>query len=135
MNYSRDMSRHTNITLNVEEKEILAKGPKFRIAESVNERTILELRTSFSRFAYQFRWREALKDRVNETNEGLVNYPIQNYISIPPSCSETDHKLQALALSFQQEISNASHHRKNHQRFNLNRRESLTIQCLRNKPL
>ena len=51
-------SRVTDTTrsLSETEKDLLGKGPKFALAPAVNERMEEACRSSFSRFAYQYRW-------------------------------------------------------------------------------
>jgi hypothetical protein len=46
-------------SLSVKEKQLLSKGPKFRIAQQLDEKTIFEMKTNFCRFAYQYKWKTA----------------------------------------------------------------------------
>ena len=80
-------------TLDNEELDLLAKGPKFAITAKVNE---LEIRASFSQLAYQLRWQaeNARKDHANERRplQTLFKYPQGNFIC-QPRCQ--DQELEA----------------------------------------
>jgi hypothetical protein len=76
-------SKVTDLTMSLTqtEKQVLAKGPKFRIAEVMNDRTVLELKTGFNWFAYQFRWREA-RNFEQENQGSFVVYPHSSTLNI-----------------------------------------------------
>jgi hypothetical protein len=76
-------SRVTDLsnTLSPEEIRILSRGPKFRITDSLNTQTLLDLRTSLYRFSYQYRWKQALP---NQREDELV-YPKSYRVNYPPA--------------------------------------------------
>jgi hypothetical protein len=78
-------------SLNDEELQLLSKGPKFKMTTPLNQQTIMEVRTSFCRLAYQMRWRSRIPENINNN---IPMYPASDYIIEPPPADrELDRKL------------------------------------------
>ncbi len=73
----------TNLTgdLNDQEINLLAKGPKFSLANVIDDNTIHDLHTSFYRMANSIRWQAHRESTQNQQQITLQAYPKSNYIT------------------------------------------------------
>jgi hypothetical protein len=124
--------RVTDLThsLSSDEISVLSKGPKFRIGEQFNSNSLMEIRTSLCRFAYQYRWIQAIPNI--DTNNDFILYPKQNVIHLPPSNEELDRILNRIKMKVEDVL------RANQRRNvipNVTNLELSTINHLKQKPL
>jgi hypothetical protein len=86
-------------TLSESEKQLLDKGPKFRIADKLDSKSLLDIRTNFCRFVYQYRWKKTRDDNVNvtSTDNEIPIYPRQDHIYLPPVTEESERKINRMS--------------------------------------
>ena len=115
-------------TLNDDEINLLAKGPKFNLAEGVNDNTINDLYTGFYRLVNCIRWREHNKESHNATSTDettlRIPYPKTNYIKKPESTPTLEDSLKRVHHEFQS-IIQSIHRRPKHNNLTVKERQVL----------
>ena len=82
-------------SLTGDEIKLLTKGPKFALAEPINEKTMIDFNVNFGRFAHQYRWKTALCNRNSEaTSIFSQKYPWHIYLSMPPVDAAMESRLK-----------------------------------------
>ena len=118
------------------EKELLSRGPKFALTAAVNEETREACRTSFARFAYQFRWgitRESDGERAGPGGEAnLPTFPRSWDVNLPPTNPDTEGKLRRLYHAVMTIVESQPPRAR---WSNLPREETRALRALRNKPV
>ena len=81
-------------SLSQEEKELLAKGPKFAIKKKWNEQMRLEVQSSFCKMAYQLRWQSQMEPK-DAAHDPIPRYPESSMIHLPSREDQAlEHKLK-----------------------------------------
>ena len=122
-------------TLNMNERNLLSKGPKFALAPAVNNDTVVEFNVSFCRFAHQYRWKKEQESWTNsDTDDDLIQkYPWHTRLTMPFTRDyETEAKLKRIYHRIRNSINKIPHRPKFG---NLSKAEKDTLQGLRDKAL
>lgn len=107
------------------ELDLLRKGPNFRINQSVNQTSLLQVEASLCRLSYQMKWRAVFTG--SNDSQSLPNYPASQYACCPPRNALIEAKIQLAS----QQISTIL--REANVESNLTPRERDTMKGLRNK--
>lgn len=86
-------------SLNETEKNLLAKGPKFALAQRVDEFTLAHVNVSFYRLANLLRWQTVRCD--SNHSQDYIKYPQSRNIYKPETSDEFETKLQRMHAEYQ----------------------------------
>lgn len=114
--YSINKSLVTDLTkeLTNDEISVLSHGPKFALSSAINEKTKLDIESSFCRLAYQIRWRDAIDtfnkkydiEQNSQTNSPFINWPNRTYVNQPPMDNQhLENKLNNIHAKFDKLVS------------------------------
>ena len=118
-------------TLNNDELNLLAKGPKFAVTGRLDE---MEVRASFSQLAYRLRWQAQIASSKVDADKPppvLPKYPVNDYIS-QPLCN--DRELEVKLKTCYAKIMEITHRVNKRQPCdNISNSEKRTLKLLRDK--